>query len=571
MSRQVLILAAALGCACHAAPPVAGTVSPTAHASFAHLVDDYFDAANRYAPTPAVANGFHEYDGQLEDLSRARVEARVAELHGFVERLDRLDLGALDLDERVDATAVRMDALSTLLDFEKVRTWERNPMGYASLPGSAADVLMKRDFAPKKERLRSLIARLRRVPALFAAARANVKNPPRPFTDLAILMAKGSADFLESAVPTWAKDAAGGDAALLAELVAVDHDALTATQDFAAWLEKDLLPRSTGDFALGQELFLEKLRLEEMIDVPLEKLLARGEAQLAKDRAAFVATARLIDPKRPAGEVFARLADDHPSAADLIPQVTRGLEAVRAFVIAHDLITIPSEVRPTVAPTPVYDRGSSFASMETPGPYEKPGLAAYYYVTPVEPEWDAQHAEEHLRSFATPIQDLVDVHEAFPGHYVQFLFGPRVKTKTRKLLGAGSNAEGWAHYTEEMMLEQGFGAGDPKIRLAQLEEALLRDCRYVVGIKEHTQGMSVEEGTRLFVEQCAQERASGFMEARRGTFNPTYLYYTYGKLEIQALRDEYMKAKGASLKQFHDAFVSEGALPLPLVRQLLLR
>ncbi len=209
--------------------------------------------------------------------------------------------------------------------------------------------------------------------------------------------------------------------------------------------------------------------------------------------------------------------------------------------------------------------------MDTPGPYETRATEAFYYVTPVEKDWDAKHKEEHLRGFNRGAIALTNIHEAFPGHYVQFLYAPKFPTKTRKLLGAGTNAEGWAHYAEQMMVDEGFGNGDPKIRLAQLEEALLRDCRYVVGIKLHTQGWTVEQGAKLFVDQCFQEPANGFMEARRGTFNPTYLYYTLGKLEIQELRDEYMAKKHASLKEFHNAFVSQGALPIPLVRKILFR
>jgi uncharacterized protein (DUF885 family) len=266
-----------------------------------------------------------------------------------------------------------------------------------------------------------------------------------------------------------------------------------------------------------------------------------------------------------------RLSDEHPSAADLIPSVARRLEAARRFVVEHDLVTVPSEVRPRVEETPPYARSGSFASMDTPGAYETRATEAFYYVTPVEPEWDAAHREEHLRAFNPYVIDLVDVHEAYPGHFLQFLYAPRFPTRTRKMVAVGTNVEGWAHYTEQMMIEEGFGGGDPRIKLAQLEEALLRDCRYVVGIKLHTQGMSVPDGAKVFVEQAFQEPANGYEEARRGAYNPTYLYYTLGKLQIQALRDEYRQRKGASLKAFHDAFVAQGGLPLPLVRKLLFR
>ena len=577
MHRAVLVtvfLGACGGAAAPAGSPAAPSSSPSTpatDAAFTKLVDDVFDAGNRYSPTRAVGNGFHAYDAQIEDRSRARIEQRIAELHGLLDRLGKIDRAALAFDNAIDAQAIDGNLRSELLSMETLKLWTRNPSFYAGQPGGALDALMKRDFAPRKDRLRALIARLRGVPAIYAAGKANIADPPKEFTDVALGRAKGTAGFLEGSVATWARDAAGGDAALLAEFETANRAAIAANREFVTWLQSDLQPRSTGSFVLGEARFLEKLRYDEMVDLPLAELLAKGEANLKKDHDDFVATAKKIDPAKTAAQVMATLGDQHPTADDLIAAVERSVEAARQFVIDKDLVTIPSEVRPRVQPTPPYARGTGFASMDTPGAYETRATEAFYYVEPIEPDWDAKHKEEHLRLFNLPVVGLINVHEAFPGHYVQFLYSPRFPTKTRKLLGAGTNAEGWAHYAEQMMVDQGFGGGDPKIRLAQLSEALVRDCRYVVGVKLHTRGMTVEEGARLFVDQCFQEPAVAYVEARRGTFNPTYLYYTLGKLEIQELAAEYMKKKGATLKQFHDAFVAQGALPIPLVRQLLLR
>ena len=211
--------------------------------------------------------------------------------------------------------------------------------------------------------------------------------------------------------------------------------------------------------------------------------------------------------------------------------------------------------------------------MDTPGAYETKATEAFYYVTPPEKDWDAKHVEEHLRLFNPSVMNMITVHEAFPGHYLQFIYAKQFPTKTRKLLAVSSNAEGWAHYSEQMMIEQGFGGGTPKQHLAQLSEALLRDCRWVVGMKEHTQGMSVDEGAKkYFTEKCFQQPANAYEEARRGAYNPTYLYYTLGKLEIYKLRADYQKAKGSafSLKDFHTQFVKQGGLPIKLIRRVLL-
>jgi uncharacterized protein (DUF885 family) len=548
-----------------------GAAPSSADAAFARFVDDYFEAGNRYSPTEAVGAGFHAYDAQIEDRSRARIEARIAEQHAFLDRLGGFDRAQLAFDNAIDAQAIDGQIRSQLQTLETVKLWAKSPMSYAGLPGGAIDALMKRDFAPKKDRLRAMVARLRGIPAIYAAAKANVGDPPKEFTDVALGRARGTGGFLEGSVATWARDAAGGDAALLAEFEAANKEAIAANRAFVDWLKTDLQPRSKGSYVLGEALFLDKLRYEEMVELPLADLLAKGEANLQKDHDAFVATAKQIDASKTAAQVMAMLGQQHPTADDLIPAVRRSVEAARQFVIAKDLVTIPSEVRPRVEPTPPYARGTGFASMDTPGPYETRATEAFYYVEPVEPDWDAKHKDEHLRLFNTPVVGLINIHEAFPGHYVQFLYSPRYPTKTRKLLGAGSNAEGWAHYCEQMMVDQGFGGGDPRIRLAQLSEALVRDCRYVVGIKLHTKGMTVEEGAKLFVDQCFQEPAVAYVEARRGTFNPTYLYYTLGKLEIQELAAEYIRTKGKTLKEFHDAFIAQGALPIPLVRRILLR
>jgi uncharacterized protein (DUF885 family) len=234
------------------------------------------------------------------------------------------------------------------------------------------------------------------------------------------------------------------------------------------------------------------------------------------------------------------LSDEHPTAQDLIPSIERSVEDARRFLVEKDVVSIPSEVRPLIAETPPFARGGSFASMDTPGPFEAKAKEAFYYVTPVEKDWDAKHQEEHLRLYNPSVVQMINVHEVWPGHYLQFLYAPRFPTKTRKLTFSGTNAEGWAHYTEQMMVDQGFGGGSPRIRLAQLQEALLRDCRYVVGVKLHTKGMTVEEGAKLFVEMGFQEPANGFEEARRGAYNPTYLYYTLGKLEIQGGLDQFL-------------------------------
>jgi uncharacterized protein (DUF885 family) len=302
-------------------------------------------------------------------------------------------------------------------------------------------------------------------------------------------------------------------------------------------------------------------------------VLAIGEANLEKDYQAFVATAREIDPKKTPLEVMQAITKDHPTEASLLDDTKKTIEATRQYLIDHKIVTVPSEVRPKITETPPFARDGSFASMDTPGAYETKATEAFYYVTPPEKDWPAKRKEEHLRLYNPPVLKMITVHEAYPGHYLQFLFAKQFPTKTRKLLFCGSNVEGWAHYAEQMMVEEGFGEKSPQIRLAQLKEALIRDCRYVAGIKLHTAGWTVEQATKLFMEKSFEEREVSFQEARRGAYNPTYLYYTLGKLMIYKLRADYQREQGSaySMQKFHDDFVKQGGVPLKIIRRLMLK
>jgi uncharacterized protein (DUF885 family) len=539
---------------------------------FGKFADAYFAAVFARSPSRATRTGFHEgNDARLEDLSRPAIDAQIKELHALAEQVARLRRGQLSFNDEIDAQLIDNQIHSQLLDLETLRPWEKNPMGYVRLPGGSIDGLMKRDFAPAPERLKSVISRLQQVPKLYAAGKANLVNPPKEFTELAIRAAKGSVGFFEKSVAEWARGAAGGDAALLARFEEANKGAIAAARDFSEWLQKDLLPRSNGQYAIGAENYLLKLKYDDMVELSLPDLLAKGEAQLAKDHAAFVEVAKKIDPSKTPHEVMAMLSDTHPTADDLIPAVGRSVEDARKFVVEKDLVTVPSEVRVKVQPTPPYARAATFASMDTPGPFEEHATEAFYYVTPVETDWDAKHQDEHLRLYNPWVVGMINVHEAYPGHYLEFLYAPKFPTKTRKLTHSSSNSEGWAHYCEQMTVEQGFGGNDPRMQLAQLSEALVRDCRYVVGVQLHTGGWTVEQGSKLFHEQCFMEPANGLEETKRGTYNPTYLYYTLGKIEIQELARDYMAQKHATLKQFHNAFVAQGALPVPLVRKILMQ
>src|SRR5262245_25041689 len=386
--------------------------------SFPRFVDDYFDAEFAFRPTLGTLAGFHQYDDKLEDFSKQRTDARIAELKQLQARLEQFDRAKLSLDESIDAELLQGDIRAKLLDLETLRVREINPMPYAQAPGASLDSLIKRNFAPASDRLRSVVFRLRAIPAIYAAARANLKNPPQEFTELALRSSRNSVRFLNDSVAGWARGAASGDAVQAADFEAANRAAIAATEQFAAWLQSDLRPRSNGNYAIGPAHFSATLKYEEIVELPLPDLLAKGEAQLAKDYAAFIETARKINPSQTAAAVMKSLSKEHPTADELIPSVARSLEEARRFVVEKQIVTIPSEVRPRVEETPPYARIGSFASMNTPGPYETKATEAFYYVTPVEKDWDAEHQEQHLRLYNPFVVAMINVHEAYPGHYL---------------------------------------------------------------------------------------------------------------------------------------------------------
>jgi len=560
-------LAALLTALALVAPAPAAEPSP-----FAKFVNDYYAALFNWDPTQATAAGIHDRDDRLGDRSAAAVANRIAELKGLDTCLAALRTGKLSDADAVDAEVLDLAVRAELLDLETVRDWKRNPMTYVGQPAGGIDLVMKRTFASPEARLRSVIGRLKATPPLLTAMKANVENPPKEFTDLGIIIAKGSVGYFKGDLPAWAKTAAGKDEKLFAEFEVANKAALEAFEATAKWLQDDLLPRSKGAYAIGADAFMKKLELEEMLDIPLDKLLAIGEANLQRDREAFIATAKKIDPSKAPKEVLARLTEDHPKPDDLVAATRATIERTRRFLIDKKIVTVPSEVRPTILETPAFMRTGGFASMDTPGAYETKATEAFYYVTPPEPEWESRRKTEHMRQFNRTGMDVITIHEAFPGHYIQFLNSKQYPTKVRKLYTCGTNVEGWAHYCEQMCVEEGYGNGDPKVRLAQLNEALLRDCRYVVGIKLHTAGWTVEQGKQFFVDEGFIEPEVGFQESRRGAYNPTYLYYTLGKLQIYKLRADVQKARGKefNLQAFHDEFVRQGGLPIKLIRRIML-
>ena len=347
---------------------------------------------------------------------------------------------------------------------------------------------------------------------------------------------------------------------------------LQALKAYQTFLKNDLLPRSQGNFPIGAENYRKKLLFEEMVDTPIDELLNIGFANLRENQASFRRIAAQVDAKRQPADILHELERDHPTAGNLLQSFRDVLGGLRDFIVQRHIVDIPSPVPPILEETPPFMRALTSASMDTPGPYEKVAKEAFFNVTLPEATWKAQQTEEHLQSFNRGTIISTAIHEAYPGHYVQFLWVQRAPSKVRKLLGANSNAEGWAHYCEQMMSEQGYGNNDPKLRLGQLQDALLRNARYIVGIQMHTGKMTFEQGVEFFIREGYQVRATAERETKRGTSDPTYLVYTLGKLEILKLREDYRKLRGSQFKlgEFHNEFLKQGFPPVKIIRRAML-
>ncbi len=545
--------------------------------TFQFLSDQYFDDVYfRFSPTAGTSAGFHQYDSAMEDYSATGIAKEIAVLHQYLTKIEAVPADGLDLSVAADREVLLNSIRSTLLSLETIRMWEKNPDNYSSGVTGSVFTLMERPYAPVNTRLHAAIAREKAMPQVFAEARKNLKNPPKIYTEIALEQIDGNISFFEHDVPLAFADAT--DAAAKAEFAKTNAAVIEALKSYATWMKSDLLPRSNGDFRFGADTYRKKLQYDEMVDTSLDKLLAVNEGNMKMNQLEFARIANELDPTKTPTEVLAQLATIHPFPDKLLDAFRDSFSAEIAFIQAHHIITIPSQVRPTLEETPPFERATTSASMDSPGPFETGTTKALFNVTLPEKGWTPEHIAEHMAEFNVGTIVSTSIHEAYPGHYVQFLWQNQFPSKIRKLLGAATNVEGWAHYCEQMMLDEGYqtpGADERTrklIRLGQLQDALLRNARFTVGIKMHTEGWTTDQAEAYFVTEGYQSPSVAKVETKRGTADATYLYYTLGKLEILKLREDVKAKQGAAftLQGFHDALMKQGPVPIKIVRQAML-
>src|SRR6266568_1847314 len=530
--KKFLLLSALMLAGCARLPQPSSTAAKQGDATFAKVADEYLTGYLAWRPQTGTTLGLHQYDGQVTDFSQASLNAELARLKTFERRLRALATTDLSPEASYDYRILRGAIKREIFGFEQMQIYSRNPMTYAGVLD--VSIYIKRNFAPLEARVRWISAILNQAPNIFAAARANLADSlPRPQIETAIDQAKGAADFLSKDLVAALKDVK--NETLMAEFNAANRRAIDELHGYVAYLKEQKLPKANESYALGRDNYIKLIEYGEMISLSPEQVLEIGLRELRRKQQVFAEAAKQIDPDKKPIEVFQAIQKDHPAEQSLIADTDRDMEMIRQFVIEHKIVTLPSPVRATVAETPQFLRATSFASMDTPGPFETKATEAYYYVTPVEPDWPPQQKEEWLTAFNYYTTDVVSIHEAYPGHYVQFLcLNASPASKVEKIFGSYAFVEGWAHYCEKMMLD---------------------------------------EATKFFQENCYYEEKPARQEAMRGTFDPGYLNYTLGKLQILKLRDDYKAQEGDefSLQKFHNELLNHGMPPVRLLREIMLK
>ena len=535
-----------------------------------HFVDEYLAHLHEVHPTNATFDGIHVHDDLLEDLSRQAVDRQSRDLGGFARRLAAIDPARLTDVERLERPALDNSIRARLFELEAVRTWERNPQYYAEIIATSLAGQAVFEYAPLSERARRVVSKLRQVPRLVQAARDNIKDAPGIFVKVGLESMRGTRRFIDEDLPRAFSRL--DDLHILGDLADTSVEASHALGSYIEYLEQDLAPRSKGSFRLGRAKFEEKLRLDEGIELDADALLgiALRELQLVQEE--FRRVASRLNGGDPLA-AWRRAKAEHPPAGSLVRTAQEQLGELAAFIDEARIITMPNGAGVEVAATPQFYRWT-FASMWTPGPFEARPLRATYYITDVDPAWPPERQAEHLRDFSYGTLWAISIHEVFPGHFLHYQHLRQIESKLRKSILFSSTAlvEGWAHYCEQMMLDEGFRRNEPGVRLGQLAEALVRLCRCIVGIRLHCEDLSVEQGVRFFRDEAYLEEGSARREAERGTFDPSYVLYSIGKLMVLKLRDDYKAHQGAkySLRNFHDALLANGTVPVRLHRALML-
>jgi uncharacterized protein DUF885 len=543
-----------------------GSVATAGSGEAGELERSIVDHVFRLQPGYAVFLGLHQYDGLLPDLSDAFTDRWNAEAERLLGLLKSAAGAAGPPDETFDRLLLELLLESPRFDLLEARELERNPMAY--LGALSLTSYMVREYAPLGQRVAAMVRTLEGIPRLLEQGRRRLgAQLPKPFVELSLAIGGGLPTHFQEA-ESYAR---AGGSELVPRLTEVRSLAEQSVREFLDWMRSDLLPKAVDDFALGPEKYRRLLWVREGIRTPIEEILRSGRADLARNQARLDAIARSRRPPTSPSALIGELYPKHPTADRLLATAGEMVEEMRRFVADRQLATIPEPALCRVEETPTYGRSLSTASMNPPGPFDVAGDVGVYYITPVDPSWTPERQEEWLRVFNDAMLLNITAHEVFPGHYLQFLHHRKAANRlVRKVFLSAAFTEGWAHYCEQLTIEQGLRQGSVEAEAAQLHDALLRNCRLIASIGLHTEGMDLEAATQVFIREGHLERLPAEREAIRGTFNPEYFCYTLGKLAILEARTKYLASRfDGSLLRFHDRLLSFGSPPVGLLDGLL--
>ena len=554
---------------------LAGAQPSSRSAAFDRFVDSYLDEFAKHHPSIAAGNGLHDHDDLLDDFTAAGIQAEIATLKRERTALEQFSPAPLNPDQAADRRILLGLVDAWLLEQETLANWRNNPMLYASALTDGIHNLMTVESDPAPLRMRRIISKLRQAPTLLAAARTNISNPPKLFVERGAAMMRAASDMLGKDLElAFATDA---NTALRDSLRRAATAAVPQINAYATYLENEVLPKANGDFAIGGPNLSRRYLAEELIDTPLPTMVAIGERELARSKAEFQAVAERIAPGRDARATWLEVRRNHPPMGGVVAATSKVVDSLTAFVISHHIATVPAGERVVVAPAPPFDLG--FASMHASPPLERAPVKSVFYITDANSSMTKAQQDAWLERYNYASLSNTAAHEAMPGHWLHSTYMRRTPGKVRRIwIGLNpfpqpsSGQDGWAHYAEQMVLDQGFANGDPKLRLAQISDALTRICRLLAGIKLHTKQWTLDDAQRCFENEAYVATPAARREAERGAYDPTYGGYFLGKMGILKLRDDYQRKLGQqfNLRDFHERFMTDGIAPIASHRQLML-
>ena len=538
--------------------------SGTSNANWDAHVEQYLNGYFELNPTFAVYQGRHEFDGKLPDWSEEGLKKSIDFLKAQRQKAAEFKDDQLDEPQRFERDYLIAQIDGDLFWRETVDQPHTNPYFYSG--ALDPDVYVSRPYAPIETRIKAYTAYARNVPAALEQVKKNLRLPmARTHVKIARTTIGGLAGSYETDIAK--VFSAVKDEQSQKEFAEANAGAARAVKDFDAWLVEQE-KTATDNFALGPDKFRQMLKQTEGVEIDLAELERVARTDLDRNLAAFKAECDKWAPGKTLTECNAQANAIKAEGANLVDAAAKQLTELRKFIQDNNIVTVPGTEECKVGQAPPY-KAWNFAYIEIPGPYET-NLPSVYYISPPDPTWSKEKQDAYVPGRGSLL--FTSVHEGYPGHFLNFLHSNRAKSKFGKVFVGYAFAEGYAHYTEEMMYEAGLGAGEPDLHLGQLQEALLRNVRFISAIGLHTKGMTVEESKRMFIEQGLQDEGNAEQQANRGTFDPAYLNYTMGKLMIKKLREDWTASRGGrnAWKDFHDQFLSHGGPQIPMVRKAMM-